>query len=58
VLVLLDNLKQKNSEIDALKVSLKALGYGDLLYLVKARKKKGANLNHPMERHLGYQLMN
>ncbi len=33
--VLLSALNQKNTEIDAIKTSLKVLGYNDLLHLVK-----------------------
>lgn len=40
VSTLLSSLNQKNTEIIALKTSLKVLGYGDLLYLVKTHKKR------------------
>ncbi|MBW5291107.1 MAG: hypothetical protein Rsou_1563 [Candidatus Ruthia sp. Asou_11_S2] len=40
VSILLSELNQKNAEITALKISLKVLGYGDLLHLVKTRRKR------------------
>lgn len=40
VSILLAKLNQKNTEITALKLSLKVLGYGDSLHLVKTCKKR------------------
>ncbi len=40
VSVLLSVLNQKNTEINALKTSLKVLGYSDLLHLVKTHRKR------------------